>query len=108
MFINGKRFSEILIKNDQEKCKQIIEMGRNSDYTTGNFLHYEYFWKNYNLFLIELKKQIDIEKLDLKQQISFIGRLENNDRATMFFIIEKSEETTFEFLQMLQQLFDFD
>ena len=32
------------------------------------------------------------------QQINFIGKLED-DKATMFFIIEKSEETTFEFLQ---------
>ena len=32
------------------------------------------------------------------QQNNFIGKLEN-DKATMFFIIEKSEETTFEFLQ---------
>ena len=34
------------------------------------------------------------------QQISFIGNLENQDHgATIFFIIEKSEETTFNFLQ---------
>ena len=35
---------------------------------------------------------------DLRQQINFIGKLED-DQATMFFIIEKSEEATFEFLQ---------
>ena len=35
---------------------------------------------------------------DLKQQINFICKLEE-DRATMFFIIEKSEELTFEFSQ---------
>ena len=29
--------------------------------------------------------------------MNFIGRLERNEGATMFFIIEKSEETTFEF-----------
>ena len=34
------------------------------------------------------------------KQISFIEKLENHAHgATMFFIIEKSEETTFEFLQ---------
>ena len=32
------------------------------------------------------------------QKINFIGKLEDN-KATMFFIIEKSEETIFEFLQ---------
>ena len=34
----------------------------------------------------------------MKQQISYIGKLEE-DEATMFFIVEKSEETTFEFLK---------
>ena len=54
-----------------------------------------------------LSKQIELENPDLKEQINFIGRLERNDGvledrndgATMFFIIEKSEETTFEFSQ---------
>ena len=34
------------------------------------------------------------------QQNNFIGKLENQDHGpAMFFIIEKSEETTFNFLQ---------
>ena len=33
----------------------------------------------------------------MKQQINFIGKLEENDKATMFFIIKKSEETRFNF-----------
>ena len=33
----------------------------------------------------------------MKQKINSIGRLERNEGATMFFIIEKSEETTFKF-----------
>ena len=47
---------------------------------------------------IDLSKQTELENFDLKQQISFIGRLEENN-ATMFFIIEKKEETTFDFSQ---------
>ena len=46
----------------------------------------------------DLSKQIELENSDLKQQINFVGKLED-DEATMFFIIEKSEETTFAFLQ---------
>ena len=38
-------------------------------------------------------------KNDLKQQINFIGRPERNEGATMFFIIEKKEENTFDFSQ---------
>ena len=85
--------------NGEEIYKQIIEMGRNNDYTTSNLLDYEYFSKHYKLIAIDLSKQIELENPDLKQQINFIRRLEREGGATMFFIIEKSEETTFEFSQ---------
>ena len=87
------------IKNGEETFEQIIEMGRNSDYTTGNLLDYEYFSKHCKLIAIDLSKQIELENPDLKQQINFIERLMRNEGATMFFIIEKSEGTTFEFSQ---------
>ena len=74
-------------------------MGRNNDYTTGNLLDYEYFSKHYKLIAIDLRKQIELENSDLRQQINFIGRLKRYEGATMFFIIEKSEKTTFEFSQ---------
>ena len=54
--------------------------------------------KHYKPIAIDLSKQIELKNPDLRQQINFIGKLEE-DKATMFFIIEKSEETTFEFLQ---------
>ena len=43
-------------------------------------------------------KKIELENPDLSKQNNFIDKLEN-DKAAMFFIIEKSEETTFEFLK---------
>ena len=46
------------IKTDEETYKQIIEMGKNNDYTTGNLLDYEYFLKHYKLIAIDLSKQI--------------------------------------------------
>ena len=63
-------------------------MSRNNNYTTGNLLDYECFSKHYKLIAIDLSKQTELENLYLKQQINFIGRLEENN-ATMFFIIEK-------------------
>ena len=55
-----------------------------------------YFKENYWLIVIDLSKQT---KLRVPQQISFIGKLENQAHgATVFFIIE-IEETTFKFLQ---------
>ena len=98
VLIDGKSFFDMPIKNEEETYEQIIEMGRNNDYTTGNLLDYEYFSKHYKLIAIDLSKQIELENPDLRQQINFIGKLED-DKATMFFIIEKSEETTFEFSQ---------
>ena len=71
-------------------------MSKNKEYTTGNLLDYEYFSKHYRLIAIDLSKQIELEN-PVKQQINFIGRLEED--ATMFFIIEKKEETTFDFSQ---------
>ena len=72
-------------------------MSKNNDYT-GNLLDYEYFKDHYKLIAIDLSKQIELENPDLKKQINFIGRLEENN-VTMVFIIEKKEETTFNFSQ---------
>ena len=71
-----KSFFDTPIKNDEETYEQIIEMGRNNDYTTGNLLDYEYFSKDHKLIAIDLNKQIELENPDLKQLINFIGRLE--------------------------------
>ena len=96
---DGKPFFEIPVKNKEETYEAIIEMSKNNDYTTGNLLDYEYFKDNYKLIAIDLSKQTELEDTDLEQQINFIGKLENN--ATMFFIIEKKEETTFDFSKIL-------
>ena len=61
-------------------------------------LDYEYFKDHWKLIAIDLSKQIELENLDLKQQVNFIGRLEENN-ATMIFITEKKEETAFDFSQ---------
>ena len=99
MLIDGKSFFDIPIKNGEETYEQIIEMGRNNDYTTGNLLDYEYFAKHYKLIATDLSKQIELENFDLRQQINFIGRFIKDEGATMVFIIKKSEETTFAFSQ---------
>ena len=97
ILIDRKPFLEIAVKNKEEAYKRIIEMSKNNDYTTGYLVDYEYFSKHYRLIAIGLSKQIGLENTDLEQQINFIGRLEED--ATMFFIIEKKEETTFDFSQ---------
>ena len=91
VLIDEKTFFNVSIKNKEETYEKIIEMSKNNDYTTGNLLDYEYFSKHYKLIAIDLSKQTELENFDFKQ-------LEDG-RATMFFIIEKSKETTFEFSQ---------
>ena len=97
--IQRKDFLDMQIKDGEKTYEQIIEMGRNNNYMTGNLLDYEYFSKHYKLIVLDLSKQIELENLDLKQKINFIGRLKRDEGVTMFFIIEKSEETTSEFSQ---------
>ena len=99
VLIDGKRFFDLPIKNKEESYEEIIEMSKNNVYITGNLLDYEYFSNHNKLITIELSKQVELENPDLKQQINFTGKLEENNGATMYFIIEKSEETTFCFPQ---------
>ena len=94
VLINGKSFFDLPVKN-QEAYEKIIEMSNNNDYTTGNVLDFAYYKENCRLIVIDLSKQSKLKDL---QQINFIGKIEGqNNGVTMFFIIERSEETTFEF-----------
>ena len=77
--------------------KEVIEMSKINDCTTSNLLDFAYFKEHYRLTTIDLSNQT---KLKDSQQINFVSKLEGkNNGETLFFITEKSEETTFEFLQ---------
>ena len=86
------------VKNEEEAYKKIIDMSNdNNNYTTGTLLDFSYYKENYKLIAIDLSKKTEIKD---PQQINFIVKIEVQDNGvTMFFIIERSEETTFEFLQ---------
>ena len=91
-----KRFFNLPVKNEEEAYEKIMSHDRNIDYTTGDLLDFADFKENYRLIAIDLTEQT---KLKDPQQISFIVRLLAARGATMFVIIKKSEETTFEFSQ---------
>ena len=93
---DGKKFYDLPVKNEEETYKEIMDMINNNDYTTGNLLDFAYFKKNYRLIATGLSNQT---KLKDSQQISFLGKLLATCRATMFFIIKNSGETTLNFLQ---------
>ena len=85
------------VRNEEEAYEKVIEIGRNNDYTTGYLFDFAYFKENCRLIAIDLSKQTKLKDL---QQINFIGKLEEQvNGTTMFFIMEKSEEATFVFLQ---------
>ena len=65
-------------------------MSRNDDYTTGNLLDYLYHQNYYRLIGIDLSRQTNT---NIPQQVNFIGKLEEDDGATMFFIAEKQQKT---------------
>ena len=100
VLIDGNAFFELPVKNIEENYEKIIQITNHSGYyTRGDLLDYEYFKEHYKLIAIDLRKQIELENEDVKQQINFIGNLERDNGAIMFFIIENSEETIIEFLQ---------
>ena len=91
---DGKNFFDLPVKNEDETYEKIMDMSNNNDYTTGNLLDFAYFKENYKLTAIDLSRK---SKLKDPQQISFIRKLDKDNEARVFFIIGKSEETTFNF-----------
>ena len=85
VLIDGEQFFEIPVKNKEEASEAIIELIKNNDYTTGNLLGYEYFSNHYKIIAIDLSKQIELENFDLKQQINFIGRLEEDVTNVLYY-----------------------
>ena len=69
-----------------------MEMSRNNDYTTENLLDYLYHQKYYKLIGIDLSRQTNTS---IPQQINFIGKLEEDDGATMFSFRLKSRKNLF-------------
>ena len=107
VLIDGNAFFELPVKNLAETYEKIIQITDHSGYyTRGNLSDFEYFKEHYKLIAIDLSKQIELKKnKDIKQQINFIGNLERDDGAIMFFIIEKSEETIIEFYKIMLLLY---
>ena len=56
VLVDGKSFLDVSVRTKEEAYEKIIEISKNSDYTAGNLLGYEYFSKHYKLFAINLSK----------------------------------------------------
>ena len=54
VLINLKSLFDLPVKNKADAYEKILEMSRNSDYTTSNLLDLVYFKENYRLIAIDL------------------------------------------------------
>ena len=61
---------------------------------TWNLLDYLYHQNYYNLIGIDVSKQLNIS---IAQQINFLGKLEEDDGATIFFVSEKQQKAILNF-----------
>ena len=69
----------------QEAFEKLIEMSRSDDYTTGNLLDYLHHQKYHKL------------NTSNPQEINFVGKLVEDDGATMFLIAEKKQKLILNF-----------
>ena len=69
-------------------------MSRYNDYTTGSVLDYLYHRNYYKLIGIDLSRQANTS---IPQQVNFVGKLEEYDCETMFFVVEKQQKTILRF-----------
>ena len=80
--------------NDQNKKYDEIRKiatGKGDDYTTGCLLDYQYFKDHYQLIVVDLSKQkeLDDERKGI-QQMEFYGMLKTNSQVGT--VLEKSKE----------------
>ena len=102
VMIDAKNFFDQPIESMTITYENIrkIATGQGGDYTTGCLLDYTYFKDHYKMIAIDLSKQQELDADPRAiQQINFRANLDENDGATMFFIIEEAKETIFEFPQ---------
>ena len=78
------------MKNKQGTYEKLAEISRSNDYITGNLQDYFYHINYYKFIGIDLSRQANVS---IPQQINFTQKLKENDGATMFFIVEKQQQT---------------
>ena len=82
------------MRNKQEAYEKPVQMSKNNSYTTGNLLDYLYHQNWYKIIGVDLSRQKNISILN---KSFFVGKLEEDDSATMFFVSEKQQKTILNF-----------
>ena len=100
--IDEKNFFDQPVKRDMRTYDNIkkIATGQGDNYTTGCLLDYNYFNNYYKMVATDLSKQQELDA-DPKaiQQINSTENLDQPEGATVFFIIEETNETVLDFSQ---------
>ena len=76
--------------NKQEAYEKLIQISRNNNNTTGNFLDFPYHQNYYKLTGIDLSRQ---RNAITPQQVSFTRKLEEDDSVKMFSVAEKQQKS---------------
>ena len=92
--IDNKPFFDRPVKNKQEAYEKLIEISKNDDYAIGNLLDFSYHQNYYKLIGIDLWRQTN---MNIPQQTNYIGKLEKDEGATIFFIAEKQQKAILNF-----------
>ena len=100
VLIDRKTFFDLPLKNEEEAYEKIINMSNDNECTTGNLLDFADFKKNYRLITIDLIKET---KLKDPQQISFIVKLLNRNRATISLSLKNQKKLLLIFHKILPQ-----
>ena len=94
--INGKNFSDQIIKNNKVTYENIrkIATGQGDDYKTGCLLNYQYIKDYYKTTAIDLNKQqaLDADPRAI-QQINFTANLDRAGNLGIYFILQEAKET---------------
>ena len=105
--IDGKNVFDQPINSDLKTYEKLrgIATSQGDDYTTGCLLDYSYFKENYKMIATDLSKQqvLDADPRAI-QQINFTANLDMAGNTTMFFIVEKPQETVLDFSQRTVKL----
>ena len=90
VLIDNKSFFDQPIENKQEVHKNPVKMPRTDNYTTVNLLAYSHHQSYYKLIGIDVSRKANTS---IPKQFVFVGKLEENNVTTMFFIAAKQQKS---------------
>ena len=92
--VDNKIFFDQPVKRIQEAYEINVQKSKNNDYTTEDLLNDLYHQNYYKLIGKYLSRQTNTS---ICEQINFVGKLEEDDGATKYFIAENQEKTFLHF-----------